>query len=163
MRVEVRRQISQGFLGVACCIVEHVSEQALGHRVGPEIFADSERVEDEPPRAQVVDRHKEPGGVVLRGIDRPRDRFGGRRLAALGGSGGCAGRHFIRRKPAARMAAISRRRSSGVMAALLNAQQRGGTDRNLPRHASCSSIGRRMSLDRGAAAIFAALFSLPGP
>jgi hypothetical protein len=36
-------------------------------------------------------------------------------MQASGETAGCAGRHLARRNPAARMEAISRRRSSGVM------------------------------------------------
>ena len=79
--VEIGRQIGRRFGDVAGGMAEHVQQQAVGHRVSPQVLPDVERIQDELPGPQRVDRHEQTGRVVDRRVGRAGDDFRGRVLA----------------------------------------------------------------------------------
>ena len=56
--------------GVPTGVAQQVHQQPVGGRMLPEVLANPQRVEHEAARAEVVDRHHQARGVVLRGLDR---------------------------------------------------------------------------------------------
>ena len=57
------------------CVNEHVSQQPFRHRMIQDIFPDQQTVQNKLPGAQLMNRHKQAGGIIKGGIESTRYHF----------------------------------------------------------------------------------------